>query len=184
LEVAAEETIAQSDIGVRRMVVSDLETVAKIQRGSFADYEIWSVQAYVTELANPNAVYLVAVHRVPQGDPIVIGYAGIWVVMDEAHVTSIAVAPEWRGKRIGERLLIETLAAAYRLGARRATLEVRETNGPAHGLYEKYGFIFVAIRKKYYQDNGENADILWINDMTDPAWQELFTKNRVALGRA
>jgi ribosomal-protein-alanine acetyltransferase len=166
-----------AEVVVRPLRSADIESVARIQRQSFSEYEVWSVQAYLTELTNPNAVYLVAMI----GEEIV-GYGGLWVIMDEAHVTTIAVAPNYRGQRIGERLLVEMLLEAQRKGATRATLEVRSTNEPARRLYEKYGFVFVAIRKGYYQDNNENADILWINDMTEPAWRKRFSELRASLG--
>src|SRR4028119_195836 len=102
--------------------------------------------------------------------------------MDEAHITTLGVDPTIRGRKIGERLLCELLVAARRLGATRATLEVRESNTAAKNLYAKYGFAWVAQRKGYYTDNNENADILWINDMTTNDWRRLFNANCQALG--
>ena len=167
-----------SEIVVRLMRASDIETVAKIQRESFSKVETWSPQSYVTELSNKQAAYRVAVHN-----ETVVGFGGIWTVMDEVHVTILGVALAYRGNRIGDLLLSELVIASWGMGATRATLEVRETNDAAQGLYAKYGFIHVAIRKAYYSDNGENADILWINDMLDPVWRESFDANRAALGR-
>jgi len=162
-------------IAVRRMLNSDIEIVSKIERQSFTTF--WSTQAYVTELTNPSAVYLVATLN-----DRVVGYGGLWVIMDEAHITTIAVESNLRGRKIGERLLAEMLAAALKQGATRATLEVRETNEVAKRLYEKYGFTWVAIRRGYYSDNNENADILWVNDMTTSEWRKRFAANRAALG--
>ncbi len=163
---------------VRPMWASDIETVAKIQRESFSKVETWSPQSYVTELSNKSAAYRVAVH-----DGRVVGFGGIWTVMDEVHITILGVSLAYRGNRVGDLLLSELLITSWGMGATRATLEVRETNEAAQKLYEKYGFIHVAIRKAYYSDNGENADILWINDMLDPEWQALFARNRAALNR-
>ena len=170
--------IPLSEVTIRPMLARDIETVAKLQSESFSKIETWSPQSYVTELSNKNAAYRVAVYN-----NVVIGFGGIWTVMDEVHVTILGVSRAYRGNKIGDLLLSELLIASWEMGATRATLEVRETNEPAQKLYEKYGFIHVAVRKGYYSDNGENADILWINDMTDTTWQELFTKNRAALGR-
>lgn len=170
--------VSLDEVTIRRMVISDIETVAKLQRESFSRIEVWSPQSYITELSNSNAAYLVAVH-----EEKVIGFGGIWTVMDEVHVTILGVALAYRGNRIGDLLLSELLIKSWEMGASRATLEVRETNDPAQKLYARYGFIHVAIRKAYYSDNGENADILWINDMTTPEWRELFANNRAALGR-
>ncbi len=155
---------------------SDIEAVSKIERQSFSS--AWNTQAYVTELANPSALYVVAEERATER---IIGYGGLWVIMDEAHVTTLAVEPELRGKKIGERLLVELLIAAQKEGATRATLEVREHNTPAQRLYAKYGFVWAAVRKKYYADNNEDAHILWINDMTFPEWRAQFDANRAAL---
>lgn len=156
---------------------SDIEAVSRIERHSFPTP--WNTQAYVTEIANPSACYLVAVW----GDRVV-GYGGTWVIMDEAHITTIAVAPECRGYKIGERLLSELLVQAQRKGATRATLEVREGNEVAQRLYDKYGFDRVSVRKGYYSDNRENALIMWINDMTKPEWRRRYSVLRAALGLA
>jgi len=179
MAVAAPERAMRSGddlpIRIRPMRGSDIEPVSKIERQSFST--AWSTNAYVTELANPSAVYLVAT----VGETVV-GYGGLWVIMDEAHITTIAVVPEYRGKKIGERLLSEMLAAARKKGATRATLEVRSGNEVARRLYEKYGFVWMAVRKGYYSDNNENADILWVNDMEAPEWRRRFNAHRVALG--
>lgn len=162
-------------VAIRPMLNSDIEAVSKIERQSFTTF--WSTQAYVTELANPSALYVVATM-----DDRVVGYGGLWVIMDEAHITTLAVEAGHRGNKLGERLLVEMLAASLKRGAARATLEVRESNHVAKRLYEKYGFEWVAIRKAYYSDNNENADILWINDMTSAEWRRRFAAHKAALG--
>jgi ribosomal-protein-alanine N-acetyltransferase len=152
-------------IYIARMRTGDIEHVSRIERKCYA--LPWSSSAYVTEVGNPKAYYTVA----KTVDGVVVGYAGMWTVMDEAHLTTIAVDPEWRGMRIGERLLIDMLEHGMSRGAKRATLEVREHNRAAHGLYRKWGFIDVAVRKNYYSDNGENAVIMWQNDLYDREFQ-------------
>jgi ribosomal-protein-alanine N-acetyltransferase len=87
----------------------------------------------------------------------VVGYSGFWFILDEAHISTIAVHPDWRGRRVGERLFVTMLEAALDLGAVTATLEVRVTNDRAQGLYRKYHFEVVGRRKHYYRDNGEDA---------------------------
>jgi ribosomal-protein-alanine N-acetyltransferase len=129
----------------------------------------WHESAYLTELVNRSAYYVVA--RV--GDEIV-GYSGMWVIMDEAHITTIGVDPEYRGRKIGEQILIAMIEEAQRRGARRATLEVRESNQIAQNLYRKYGFVAAAIRRGYYSDNGENAVVMWVDDMLSPNYQSAF----------
>jgi len=168
-------------ITVRPMRASDIETVTRIERQSFSTS--WTVQAYLNELSNPAAIYLVAaVGDRDAGTERIIGYGGLWLIMDEAHITTIAVIPELRGRKIGDRILCRMLQSVLEKGGSRATLEVRETNLPARKLYEKYGFEYVAVRKRYYEDTGENAEILWINDMLTPEWKRLFAANRAAVG--
>ena len=87
----------------------------------------------------------------------VVGYGGFWFILDEAHISTIAVDPDWRGRRVGEGLFVAMLEQAIDLGAITATLEVRVTNTRAQGLYRKYHFEVVGRRKHYYRDNGEDA---------------------------
>ncbi|MCL6444495.1 MAG: ribosomal protein S18-alanine N-acetyltransferase, partial [Alicyclobacillus sp.] len=89
------------------------------------------------------------------------GYAGVWLIVDEGHVTNIAVDPDFRGRHLGETLLKALMATCRSQGMRRMTLEVRVTNGVAQRLYEKLGFKGVGIRKGYYTDNHEDALIMW-----------------------
>ena len=145
-------------LSLSALTVSDLDTIMDLERRVFADQ--WTREAMITELNNPCAFYVVG----RTGERIV-GYGGQWIIMDESHITSLAVEPDVRGQRIGERLLIALLQEARYRGARRATLEVRAGNRPAVALYEKYGFRSVAIRKKYYQSDGEDALVMWIDDL-------------------
>src|SRR5690242_14426477 len=87
----------------------------------------------------------------------VVGYSGFWFILDEAHISTIAVHPDWRGRRVGEQLLVSMLEQALELSAVTATLEVRVTNDRAQNLYRKYHFEVVGRRKHYYRDNGEDA---------------------------
>lgn len=163
-------------VNIGRMRIDDVEHVSRMERRC---YRLpWSSSAYVTELGNPKAYYAVAKTL----DGRVVGYAGIWVIMDETHFTTIAVDPEFRGMRIGERLLIHMLEYGMRHGADRATLEVREHNQAAHNLYLKYGFTDVAQRRRYYSDNGEHAVIMWNNDLFDREFQIGFQRRKRELG--
>lgn len=166
---------APAPVVIRPMRGTDIEHVSRIERQSFPT--AWNTQAYVNELGNHCAVYRVAVI----GETVV-GYGGEWVIMDEAHITTIAVSPDYRGQRIGERLLSEMLVTAIKQGATRATLEVRSGNEAARRLYEKYGFVSVAVRKGYYPDNNENAEIMWVYEMESPGWRRLFLAHRAAMG--
>jgi len=153
-------------ITVSRMQVADIPHVSHLERRCYA--LPWNASAYATEIGNSIAYYTVA----KDSAGIVVGFAGMWVIMDEIHITTLAVDPDVRGKSVGERLLLDMLEAGMERGAHRATLEVREHNLAAHNLYLKYGFEDVAIRKKYYSDNGENAVIMWANDLYSADYQE------------
>ena len=93
----------------------------------------------------------------PDAERPVVGYSGFWYILDEAHVSTIAVHPEWRGRSVGEHLFVHMLEQALDLGAVTATLEVRVTNERAQNLYAKYAFEVVGKRRRYYRDNGEDA---------------------------
>jgi ribosomal-protein-alanine N-acetyltransferase len=89
----------------------------------------------------------------------------MWVMVDEAHITTMAVHPEHRRKKIGEALLVHLLRTAFQRGATRATLEVRAGNAGAQRLYEKYGFVTVAYLQGYYSDTGEDGHLMWLNPL-------------------
>lgn len=119
----------------------------------------WSERSFVNELDHPHGIFLVAL----EGDEI-IGFGGVWIMIDEAHVTTVAVAPEHRRRGIGRRIVSALLEAARNRGTTCATLEVRAGNEPAIGLYESLGFVRSAIRKRYYPDNKEDAVVMWKHD--------------------
>ncbi len=136
------------------MTLADLPAVQAIERESFTTP--WPPHAYRTELeTNRLAHYIVA-----RSDREVIGFAGMWLMVDEAHITTFAVRSDWRRQGVGERLLLALIDLARARGAHEATLEVRPSNTPARRLYEKYGFRPVGIRPRYYSDNNEDALIM------------------------
>jgi ribosomal-protein-alanine N-acetyltransferase len=155
-------------IRIARMRVEDVEHVSRVERRCYT--LTWSSSAYITEIGNPSAYYTVAKDETDA----VVGYAGMWVIMDEIHITTIAVDPVQRGRKVGERLLYDLLEEGMSRGGERATLEVRERNTVAHNLYLKYGFEDVAVRKRYYSDNNENAIIMWANNMLSGPYQAML----------
>lgn len=160
---------------VRPMRIADLAAVQLIERESFTTP--WPSQAYRQELeSNRLAHYLVALI----GDEIV-GFGGIWLMVDEAHITTFAVHSRYRRRRIGERLLLALLDVAVARGAREATLEVRLSNLPARRLYEKYGFRPVGIRPRYYSDNQEDALIMTTEPLALPPMRERVARLRAAV---
>ncbi len=145
----------RNGVSFRRMTVRDIDQVMQIERASFS--APWSRNAFLGELTENHFARYVLMF---EGETM-IGYGGMWVIIDEAHVTNIAVSPEHRGKHRGEQLLRRMMAEAVAEGARRMTLEVRVSNMPAQGLYRKLGFKDAGIRKGYYTDNREDALIMW-----------------------
>jgi len=137
------------------MLKSDLDTVMDIENKCFS--VPWTREALLLEIdKNRFARYLVA-----ELDGIVMGYGGMWMIMDEAHITNIAVHPDHRGKGYGNFIVEGLIATAKKDGIIRLTLEVRRSNVVAQNLYKKYGFIFCGVRPGYYQDNQEDAIIMW-----------------------
>jgi len=164
--IARERRARQSASGSERAPVpvvvelargrEDLIAVEQLQRSAFA--EAWGTEAFEREFANRD-VARVYVLRLPVGE--VIGYCACWLVADELHINSLAVAGPWRRRRLGTTLLQKILADARQEGVRCATLEVRESNTAARGMYERLGFRVEGVRRDYYQAPREDAVILW-----------------------
>lgn len=111
----------------------------------------------------------------------IVGFAGLWLMVDDAHVTTIAVHPEYRHRGLGELMLSSLIEHAYDIGARMVTLEVRVTNSVAQNLYHKYGFHEAGLRRRYYSDNDEDALIMWTEPINDPYYRERFLQLRAEL---
>jgi ribosomal-protein-alanine N-acetyltransferase len=165
---------APAAIAVAPMTLADLPQVLEIDRLSFP--QPWSEQSYRFELQeNQHSHFIVAL--APRPDPRrwwqrlthrrpalrqVIGYGGLWLVVDEAHINTLAVHPDWRGRGIGEQLLLALLEYARSQHARTATLEVRLSNQLAQQLYRRHGFAEVGRRPRYYRD-GEDALLMTVH---------------------
>ena len=145
-----------SEIVFRKMRDEDVKRVAELEAICFRTP--WSYNSLLGELYNDVAHYVVA-----EEDGVVIGYAGEWIMFDEAHMTNIAVAPEERKRGIARMLILTLMKEALRHGGERMTLEVRENNHTAQRLYASLDFAYAGLRKHYYTDTGENALILWNN---------------------
>ncbi|MBD2871008.1 ribosomal protein S18-alanine N-acetyltransferase [Paenibacillus arenilitoris] len=139
----------------RAMTMADIPAVIAIEQEAFTSP--WSKEAFVNELTNN----LFARYMVMELGGEIIGYGGMWVIMDEAHVTNIAVRSGYRGHGYGNSLLVELQRTAVFYGAAKMTLEVRVSNEVAQHLYRKHGFEPSGIRPKYYSDNDEDALIMW-----------------------
>jgi len=188
---------------IEPMQLRDVNEVMEIERVSFTSP--WSARAYRYDLQeNELAHYLVArprrllaeagLHREglverlrrslgratpPKGN--ILGYGGFWLMAGEAHISTIAVRPEWRRRGIGELLLVAMLEQAVELGADLATLEVRVSNIAAQSLYQKYGFAKVGLRPHYYSDRGEDALVMSTRHLTSVAFQSGFQRLKAEL---
>lgn len=143
---------------VRPMTKRDIDRVHEIEVQSFRTP--WSKLSLIGELHNNVAHYSVA-----EEEGRVVGYGGMWVLFDEAHVTNIAITPEMRGRHLGRYLLYGMMVKALGYGAEKMTLEVRETNLVAQNLYYSFDFVKEGYRKRYYEDTGEGALLLWNQDI-------------------
>ena len=148
----------------RPMILSDVERVHEIDRLSFS--LPWSERSYRFELTeNRNSLVWVAEAAASGSRPVVVGMIVIWVILDEAHIATLAAHPDYRGQGVGRCLLAYGLLAAYQRGARLAYLEVRRSNQAARILYERFGFEVVGERPRYYKDNNEDALLMTLDHL-------------------
>lgn len=138
---------------IREMTIADVQAVAEVEQDVFTT--AWSPEMFAQEMENPLTTYLLVCM-----DEEVIGFAGFWLVLDEAQVTNIAIKQDWQSRGYGRVLVTRLMQTAKEKGAVIISLEVRPSNKLARKLYEKLGFTEVGIRPGYYQDNGENAILM------------------------
>ncbi len=182
--------------------MEDVPEVVAVDRRCFTT--AWPASAYRREVTHPEKNLYIVLRRVGEGpltmpdpkngfltnilpflkddqapnqDPIV-GYAGLWIVSDEAHVTTIGVLPELRGQGLGELLLITLIEHAREKRARWLTLEARVSNTVAHALYRKYTFKDAGYRRRYYSDDGEDALVMWSDRIDTPEFDAVFREAR------
>ena len=193
-------TVAIAPAFLRSMTIADIPRVAEIERASFPTS--WPQSAYRRELERPSlSRYIVAVERAmaagdggdergrgpfarlgrwlagrsaapATGAERIVGFLGMWFLVDEAHIVTVAVEEAARRRGIGEMLVARAIELARERGAETVTLEVRVSNTGAQALYEKYGFARAGIRKRYYTDNGEDALIMTTPAISDPVYGE------------
>ncbi len=183
------------------MSADDIAQVADIERESFP--AMWPQTAYRRELTNQIARYVVitelrddapqrerqhaglfgALRRIVGSDgpamaEHLLGFIGIWLMVGEAHIVTVAVREDYRRMGIGERLLIAAIEQATAYDQELVTLEVRASNDTAQRMYEKYGFLRAGVRKRYYTDNNEDAVIMTTPEIASPAFRALFNQLR------
>lgn len=189
--------IPEIPFSVEIMTLEDIPAVMAIEKTSFPIP--WPEQAYRHELLENQNSYFIVARRKQAGNGLadggmrrratwlqrlawrparlmtsakpVIGFAGLWMFVDEGHISTIASHVDWRGRGVGELLLLSLLREAQRRNACLATLEVRVSNQVAQNLYTKYGFTEVGRRKHYYRDNNEDALIMTVVNFTSPIYK-------------
>jgi [ribosomal protein S18]-alanine N-acetyltransferase len=158
------------------MTLDDVPAVHEIERLSFRTP--WPAYAFEQELrGNRLARYVVA--RVGEA---VVGFAGVWLMVDDAHITTFGVHPDWRRQGVGRRMLLAVTELARQIGARRMTLEVRASNTAAQALYRAFGFDIVGRRPRYYTDDGEDALVMTTPDLGTPALDARLRAERERIG--
>lgn len=176
----------RQQLAIELMRESDVNTVQEIEREIFATP--WPRNAYYRELASrASAHYLVLRQegldtrpsevKSADFDPTIIGYGGMWRMYDEAHVTTIGVRRDLQHHGYGRILFAALVQAAYDMGAKWVTLEVRTTNDNAMRMYEGFGFKVIGRRKGYYTDNGEDAIVMWSDSIHSPRFRRAYESN-------
>ena len=148
---------------IRPLTLSDLPAILRIEQATYPTP--WTEGIFRDELAAQGRIYLAA-----EEDGEVVGYAGLMLVLPEAHVTSVTVDPQRRGSRIGTRLMLRVSQEALAAGANSLTLEVRVSNRNAQALYQRFGMAPVGVRKRYYKD--EDALVMWVHDIDSSEYKE------------
>lgn len=142
------------EINFRLATKADIKQMAELDAACFA--MPWSLEAFENELENGCTTYAV----VCDGEKIV-AFSGFWKIDNEGHITRVMVGKDYRGKAIGSKMLEFLMSEGEKLGVSEYTLEMRKSNESALRLYEKLGFVLEGIRPKYYQNNMEDALVLW-----------------------
>jgi ribosomal-protein-alanine N-acetyltransferase len=177
---------------LRYMRADDIPQVVEVDTQSFPSP--WSARSYAFEVNDNMTSHMIVLEMLADPAPrpgalravwqrisghapqsAIVGYTGLWLIAGEAHISTIAVAPTWRGSRLGELLLNGTLQRAIVLGGDYSVLEVRVSNEPAQSLYRKYGYEVVQRKKHYYRDNDEDAFMMHIGPL-DAAYQARLTE--------
>jgi [ribosomal protein S18]-alanine N-acetyltransferase len=157
---------------IRPMSVEDIDACLRIEQATYPTP--WTEGIFRDELVGQGRAYLVA----ESGNGIV-GYGGLLLVIPEAHVTTVTVAPDHRGGRVGTRLMLNLTTTALEAGATSLTLEVRLSNRQAQALYQRFGMAPVGVRKRYYRD--EDALVMWVHDIDSDEYRARLDQIRMAL---
>jgi [ribosomal protein S18]-alanine N-acetyltransferase len=175
----------RQQLSLELMRESDVSTVQEIERDIFSTP--WPRNAYYRELASRSSAHYVVLRqesmtdappfKAPDFDRSVVGYGGMWRMYDEAHVTTIGVRLDLQHRGYGRILFAGLVQAAYDMGAKWITLEVRTSNENAMRMYETFGFKVIGRRKGYYTDNGEDAIVMWSDSILSPRFRKAYETN-------
>ena len=166
----------RQQLAIEPMREADVPTVQAIERDIFSTP--WPRNAYYRELSSRNSAHYIVLRReTPDGEAEIIGYAGMWRMYDEAHVTTIGVRKDLQHTGYGRILFAALVQAAYDMGAKWVTLEVRTSNDGAMRMYEGFGFKVIGRRKGYYTDNGEDAIVMWSDSIYSPRFRKAYEAN-------
>ena len=165
-------------IKIKPMDRSDIDKIIAIEELAYGNHH-WSKDSFLSELSNDLAKYFSVFNEQDE----LIAYCGCWQILEEAHITNIAVTPKYRRLHIGEALLKTIINHCYSNMVKFITLEVRVSNTPAIALYQKYGFKSLGTRKGYYQDNNEDALIMWTENIFYDKFKTVFEQNERELDR-
>jgi ribosomal-protein-alanine N-acetyltransferase len=162
-------------LDISPMVLDDIPAILQIEELSFVS--TWPPNAFVNELRDNKLAH----YFTGRLDGRIVAYGGIWVILEDSHVTTIAVHPDVRGQRLGEEMLVHLLDQAIERDASWVTLEVRESNEVAQKLYRKYGFTIVSTRRGYYSDNNESALVMWAGNLKGALYASRLAALKAAL---
>jgi ribosomal-protein-alanine N-acetyltransferase len=176
----------RQQLAIELMREADVATVQEIEREIFATP--WPRNAYYRELASRASAHYIVLRRdgyfegppgfkTPEFDPTIVGYGGMWRMYDEAHVTTIGVRHDLQHQGFGRIVFAGLVQAAYDMGAKWVTLEVRTTNENAMKMYEAFSFKVIGRRKGYYTDNGEDAIVMWSDSIHSPRFRRAYESN-------
>ena len=161
----------EEKISIKYMQLCDLDDVCRVESLAYGEHH-WSRDGFVNELNNNLAKYYVA--RDENNE--LLGYLGAWIILDEAHITTLAISPVFRRKKIAQNLMRGFVDDCYKNMVKYITLEVRVSNEPAINLYKKFGFNSLGTRKGYYQDNNEDALIMWTENIWHDKFKSIYSK--------
>ena len=161
-----------SEISIVPLKKEDIDAVVEIEAEAYGKHH-WAKSSFYDEMSNNLAKYYAA--KLPDGT--LVGYAGTWHIIDEGHITTIAVKKEYLRNHIADTMMQRIIEDCYKNNIKYLTLEVRISNIPAIKLYEKYGFQSLGTRKEYYQDNNEDALIMWTENIFYDKFKSIYEKN-------